>query len=264
MSLVQFLWGKMKKLVLAASILAASAMSASAADLAARPYTKAPAPAVVAYDWSGFYIGLHAGYASSDPRFDFVTAGHYNLVPGNSFGFGADGFMGGGHAGYNWQRSNFVFGLEGSVSYTDLRGNAISPFFPASDTFHTKQEWIATVTPRLGVTSGAWLFYVKGGVAFTELRTRIQDTFDYNERNETKTGWTVGGGVEWMVSPNWIVGVEGNYYDFGNCCGGLTFNRALATNAVLGSSSNHSTRFDDWSVLGRVSYKFGSPVVAKY
>jgi outer membrane immunogenic protein len=67
-----------------------------------------------------------------------------------------------------------------------------------------------------------------------------------------------------MVSPNWIVGVEGNYYDFGNCCGGLTFNRALATNAVLGSSSNHSTRFDDWSVLGRVSYKFGSPVVAKY
>ena len=254
----------MKKIILAASILVASAMSASAADLAARPYTKAPAPAVVAYDWSGFYIGLHAGYASSDPRFDFADFGHYNLAPGNSFGFGANGFMGGGHAGYNWQSSNFVFGLEGSISYTDLRRSAISPFFPATDTFHTKQEWIATVTPRIGVTSGAWLFYVKGGVAFTELRTRIQDTADYNERNENKTGWTVGGGVEWMMAPNWIVGVEGNYYDFGHCCGGFSFNRSLATNALLASSSNHSVRFDDWSVLGRVSYKFGGPAVARY
>jgi hypothetical protein len=120
---------------------------------------------------------------------------------------------------------------------------------------------------RLGVRPRSeviLLFYVKGGVAFTELHTRIQDTADYNERNATKTGWTVGGGVEWMVSPNWIVGVEGNYYDFGHCCGGLSFNRSLATNALLASTSNHSVRFDDWSVLGRVSYKFGAPVVAKY
>ena len=58
------------------------------------------------------------------------------------------------------------------------------------------------------------LFYVKGGVAFSEkFNTRIQDTFDYNERNDTRVGWTVGGGVEWMATPNWILGVEGNYYD---------------------------------------------------
>ena len=256
----------MKKIALAAAAAASIlfAGNASAADLAARPYTKAPPPVVAVYNWTGFYIGAHAGWTESETRYDFNTAGHYNLIAGDSFRYNTNGFMGGGHAGYNWQASNFVFGLEGSISYTDLTGRAISPFFPASDTFRTKQEWIATVTPRLGVTSGAWLFYVKGGVAFTELRTRIQDLADYNERSENKTGWTVGGGVEWMVAPNWIVGVEGNYYDFGHCCGGLSFNRSLATNAVLLSNSNHSTRFDDWSVLGRVSYKFGNPVVAKY
>lgn len=255
----------MKKIalaVVAATVLSAGA--ASAADLAARPYTKAPPPVAAVYNWTGFYIGAHAGYTWGDTRFDFATAGHYNNVPGDSFGFGTDGFMGGGHAGYNWQTGNFVFGLEGSISYTDLNGNAISPYFPATDTFHTKQEWIATVTPRLGFASGAWLFYVKGGVAFTELRTRIQDTFDYNERSDTKAGWTVGGGVEWMVSPNWIVGVEGNYYDFGSCCGGNTQSLVLATNAPAGVFSNHDTRFDNWSVLGRVSYKWGGPVVAKY
>ena len=165
--------------------------------------------------------------------------------------------MGGGHAGYNWQTSNIVFGLEGSISYTDLnRGGVISPFFPGSDTFRTKQEWIATVTPRLGVTSGPVLFYVKGGVAFTELHEDL-DFADYNERNDTKVGWTVGGGIEWMATSNWIC-VEGNYYDFGRCCGGLTESRLLATNAAAGVFSDHSTRFDNWSVLGRVSYKFGN------
>ncbi|MBR0717422.1 outer membrane protein [Bradyrhizobium liaoningense] len=255
----------MQKSVLAA--IAASLLlttAASAADLAARPYTKAPAPVAAVYDWTGFYVGLNAGYVSSDPRFDFETRGHYNLAAGDSFGFNANGFMGGVHGGYNWQTSNIVFGLEGSIDYTDLKASAISPFFPGTDTFHTKQEWIATITPRLGVTSGPMLFYVKGGAAFTELRTRIQDLADYNERSEKKVGWTAGGGIEWMASSNWIVGVEGNYYDFGNCCGGLTSNRSLATNGALNSASNHSTRFDDWSVLGRVSYKFGAPVVAKY
>jgi outer membrane immunogenic protein len=255
----------MKKFALATTALfMLSAGAVSAADLAARPYTKAPAPVAAVYDWTGFYVGVHAGYASNDSRFDFYTNGHYNNAPGESFGFGTNGFMGGGHAGYNWQTANVVFGLEGSISYTDLTGRAISPFFPASDTFHTKQEWIATITPRLGVTAGAWLFYVKGGAAFTELRTRIQDTADYNERSDTRVGWTVGGGAEWMVSPNWIIGVEGNYYDFGRCCGGNTQSLFLTTNTPNGAFSNHDTRFENWSVLGRVSYKFGGPALAKY
>jgi outer membrane immunogenic protein len=224
-------------------------------------------PPVVVYNWTGFYIGAHAGWVDSQSRYDFATAGHYNLVAGDSFRFNSNGFMGGGHAGYNWQTGNFVLGIEGSIDWVDINRTVISPFFPATDTFRTRQQWLASVTPRVGVTSGPLLFYVKGGAAFTELRTRIQDTVDFNDRSEdTRVGWTVGGGLEWMATPNWIFGVEGNYYDFGRCCGGLTESRLLATGLPAGVFSNHSVRFDEFSVLGRVSYKFnwGSPVVAKY
>ena len=63
----------MKKFALAVSILAASAVSASAADLAARPYTKAPPPVAVAmYDWSGFYIGANGGYGTSRKCWDNI------------------------------------------------------------------------------------------------------------------------------------------------------------------------------------------------
>ncbi|MDP1869487.1 outer membrane protein [Bradyrhizobium sp.] len=254
----------MKKIALAAA--AVSMMftgAASAADMAPR-YAKAPPPVVAVWNWTGFYIGAHAGWTESESRYDFATAGHYNLVAGDSFRYNTSGFMGGGHAGYNWQTGQFVLGIEGSISYTDLNRTVISPYFPASDTFRTRQEWIATVTPRLGIASGQWLFYVKGGVAFSEINTRIQDNFDYNQRNDTRVGWTVGGGVEWMATQNWILGVEGNYYDFGRCCGGLSQSALLATNAPAGVFSNHSTYVDNWSVLGRVSYKFGGPLVARY
>ena len=115
--------------------------------------------------------------------------------------------------------------------------------FPASATFRTKVEWIATVTPRLGVTSGPVLFYVKGGVAFTELHTRIQDLAEYNERNDTKVGWTVGG---YRMDGNlqWIVGVEGNYHDFGRCCGWPDGQQALATNPPLAFSAIRASSFD--------------------
>src|SRR5690349_21869302 len=129
-------------LVASAVSLAGSGM-ASAADLAARPYTKAPPPVVAVYNWTGFYIGAHAGWTESETRYDFNTAGHYNLLAGDSFRYNTNGFMGGGHAGYNWQTGQFVLGLEGSISYTDLNRTVISPYFPATDTFRTRQEWIA-------------------------------------------------------------------------------------------------------------------------
>ena len=255
----------MKKILLGAIATVVISSTAFAADLPARTYSKAPVAVAPIYNWGGVYVGGHAGYGFSDPRYDFVTAGHYNFVPGDSFKYSTDGFIGGGHLGYNWVASNFLFGLEGAFSYSDIKGSAASPFFPVTDTFHTNVRWIATVTPRLGVTSGAWLFYAKGGVAFADINTEIRDTVHYNARSSTKTGWTVGGGVEYLISSNWVVGVEGNYYDFGRVNGGSSQSLLIATNLPAPFTlSDHSTRADLFSVLGRVSYKFGGPVVAKY
>ena len=105
---------KMKRILLGAAGLAALAAPAFAADIPARPYTKAPAytaPAVV-YNWTGFYIGGHAGYGfmkSTDAISGANAAGTSLLTGGNiatSVPLDSRGFIGGGQLGYNWQISS--------------------------------------------------------------------------------------------------------------------------------------------------------------
>src|SRR5436309_14412925 len=96
----------MKKILLASACLLALTGAASAADLAARPYTKAPVAMASVYDWTGFYLGIVGGGAWEDSSTDPKVKG---------------GFVG-GTAGYNWQTGNVVFGLEADGSWAD--GNA--------------------------------------------------------------------------------------------------------------------------------------------
>src|SRR6516225_10014112 len=110
-----------KNLLLAAvSLVAISATApALAADLAARPYTKAPAMIAAVYDWSGFYIGINGGGGSSHTTWDLT-------------GFGRDGSHDatggtvGGQVGYRWQSGQFVFGLEGQGNWADFSGSSVS------------------------------------------------------------------------------------------------------------------------------------------
>lgn len=260
----------MKKLTIAlASAAALLAGPALAADLAVRPVAKAPAyvPPPIVNNWSGFYIGIHGGGGWADSNYFFPTAGHYNLLPGDSFTHGISGGIVGGHVGFNMQWNQIVLGLEGSGAWADIKGTATSPFFPLTDTFRTRIDSIYTLTGRLGFAAGPALFYVKGGAAWGHINTRIQDSVDFNERSETKAGWTVGGGIEYMFANSWVIGVEGNYYDFDICCGGNTQSLLLVNGAPAGVFSNHDTRVEAWSVVGRLSYKFGgfaAPVAASY
>src|SRR3954466_14755613 len=98
----------MKKILLVtASLIALGATApAVAADLAARPYTKAPAMIATVYDWSGFYIGINGGGGSSHGAWDFVGVGREGSHD-------ATGGTVGGQIGYRWQSGQWVFGVEG-------------------------------------------------------------------------------------------------------------------------------------------------------
>src|SRR6185369_1744344 len=117
----------MKKLLLVTSSLIAlgAAAPAVAADLAARPYTKAPPMVAAAYDWSGFYAGINGGWGSSRNSWDLV-------------GFGPEGSHDstggtvGGQVGYRWQAGTFVFGLEAQGNWADFSGSNVSQVFPGS------------------------------------------------------------------------------------------------------------------------------------
>src|ERR1700716_183477 len=115
----------MKKFWLTSVGLVALGMAApaSAADLAARPYTKAPpAPIVAVYDWTGFYIGANGGWGQSHSCVDFVTAA-------GTFANGCgdrSGGVAGGQIGYRWQTNQFVFGLEAQGDWADLKNTRVS------------------------------------------------------------------------------------------------------------------------------------------
>src|SRR5579872_2515453 len=95
---------------------------ALAADLPARapaPYTKAPAIVQAAYDWSGFYVGINGGGATSN--IDWNADGL-----GDEGSHHATGGTVGGQIGYRWQMSSWVFGLEAQGNWADFTGSNVS------------------------------------------------------------------------------------------------------------------------------------------
>jgi len=192
---------EMKQLLLAGVALSV-ATAASAADMRARPYKAAPPAAVVAaYNWSGFYIGAMGGYGSETDA-------------------GSGGF-GGGTIGYNWQfpGSQFVFGIE-----VDAAGASIKDSITEDDgaglvaTLETKINSFGSVTGRAGYAIDAALLYAKGGYAWANNKATLSavgfpETFS---DSKTHTGFTIGGGLEYMFAPNWSAKGEYMYTSLGS------------------------------------------------
>ena len=114
----------MMRIVLVALLSGLGVTSALAADLAARPYTKAPPPAVASvYSWTGFYVGLNAGAVFSRSAFDMTASNFFTaaaqICADGTTRLDRTGFTGGGQAGYNWQSGQFVVGVEADINYTD-------------------------------------------------------------------------------------------------------------------------------------------------
>jgi len=245
----------MKKFLLGSTAgLIALGMSAPAmaADLAARPYTKAP-PAMVAaiYDWSGFYIGANGGYGSSRNSWD---------VPGlgSEGAFDADGAVAGGQIGYRWQAGAMVFGLEAQYDWSDMNGNQVSQAFfatPGDITQHAHVRSFGLFTGQLGYAWNNTLLYVKGGAAVTDNRFEHRFTGTstvIDSVSDTRWGGAIGAGLEFGLAPNWSLGVE---YDH------LFMQDRSLTFATVGAE-NTSQNVD--LVTARVNYRFGGPAVTRY
>ncbi|MBR0705336.1 outer membrane protein [Bradyrhizobium liaoningense] len=250
----------MKKILLAsASLFVLSALTpASAADLAARPYTKAPVAVASIYNWSGFYIGANAGGGSSHNCWD-TTAVVGVAVPVTAEGcHNATGAIVGGQIGYRWQSASWVFGLEAQGDWADLKGsNTSSPaaFFPLVN--NTKIDAIGLFTGQVGYAWNNVLWYVKGGAAVTH--NKFSGTFagvTLDTANETRWGGTVGTGIEFGFAPNWSVGVEYNHLFMGKHTDTFTF---LGVN-----TRSDSIKQDVDMATVRLNYTFGGPVVARY
>jgi len=224
--------------------------AASAADVGRPVYKAPPAPMMTTYDWTGFYVGGHVGYgwAKKDWRDSF---GLFNTSQD------LDGFMGGGQVGYNYQINQFVFGVEGDMSWADLKGGSTvlgSLGAPLGGSFNTKVDWTATVTGRAGLAFDRWLVYGKGGVAWAHDRYSTNFyTPGFADFTDTRIGWTAGAGVEYAFAPQWSAKLEYNYMDFGRQ--NVSFAPGRSTDI---DQQIHAVKFG-------VNYKFGGgPLLARY
>jgi outer membrane immunogenic protein len=253
----------MKKFWLTSVGLVALGMAApaSAADLAARPYTKAPpAPIVAVYDWTGFYIGANGGWGQSHSCVDFVTAA-------GTFANGCgdrSGGVAGGQIGYRWQTNQFVFGLEAQGDWADLKNTRVSLFDPTLSTT-AKTDAIGLFTGQLGWAWNASLFYVKGGAAVTSNRLTIFDNttgIGLVSADNTRWGGTLGVGFEYGFTPNWSFGVEYDHLWMGHANNSFT-----VADPRLVAVLNDRISQDVDMVTVRLNYRFGGygvPVAARY
>ena len=249
----------MKKVLLSTVALIAFAAPAAAADLAARPYTKAPpAPIAVVYDWSGFYIGANGGWGSSRKCWDFVT-------PGGAF-IGAEGChdatggTAGGQIGYRWQASSWVFGLEAQGNWADFRGSNVSLLFPGARN-DSRIDAFGLFTGQVGWAANNVLFYIKGGAAVTADRFRVFDVptgvVVGTAGDDTRWGGVVGVGLEYGFAPNWSAAIEYDHL--------FMQDRTVTFNTPGGVFfGNDRIRQDVDLVTVRVNYRWGGPVIAKY
>jgi outer membrane immunogenic protein len=185
----------MKKILLSSVALLGLATGAMAADL---PSRVAPAPVIAAapiFTWTGFYVGVNAGYGWSDDDFDAV-----DFADDEDDG----GFVGGAQIGYNYQIGSFVVGLEGDIQYADFGRDGVFNFEDEDGEIlegeFESSDWFGTVRARAGVAFGQALIYGTGGFAFAD----------------DATGWTVGGGLEYAFTNNLSAKIEGLYVNLEN------------------------------------------------
>ena len=271
----------------AAALTVATAVAAQAADLPTRKAPPAPIFVPPPFTWTGFYVGVNAGGVwSSGSRNATLYAPGADVFLSNYFpggiGNNQSGFIGGGQAGYNYQSGAAVFGIE-----TDFDGTSLSKTFNytstpfgsvvngvlvpnplVSDTLsvHAKAslDWIGTVRGRIGFVAtpdNRLMIYGTGGFAYAGGSTNFsvydatQGAYWNGSPSSTRTGWTIGGGVEYAITNNITIKGEYLYVDLGSQNLNTVGNLAAQT-VFPGTYATAKINYDASIFRAGVNYKF--------
>lgn len=282
----------MKRVSIAVAAALIGATSAQAADIAARPYTKAPALAAV-YDWTGFYVGGNVGYGwgentnpgitAVDPGGSgvgpFLTTGLFPGAPSGNFypNLNPSGVFGGAQVGYDKQFGKWVFGVVADIQASDFRASRVVTT-PATtganvdESLSAKIDWFGTVRGKAGFAMNDVLLYGTGGLAYGETKSSIgffctpggigcgAPVIGFaGNTSEVKVGWAAGAGIA-KAWGNWNVGLEYLHVDLGRS----SVTAVSTTGFFTTTTVTASQRFVEDMVRLTVNYKWGGPLVARY
>ena len=186
--------------------------------------------------FAGAYIGVALGYGQQRGEITNESVGA--PTEGVTFKDTEGGFTFGGYAGYNWQRccSPFVFGVETDFNYLNTSPTGFDietgpTGLVETVSLQSRMDWFGTLRARAGfVVHDNWLVYATGGVAYASVDHKFNDdcvlcsqfptplpsgTFGQSNK-DTKAGWTVGGGTEFLHDSHWRLRAEALFIDLGS------------------------------------------------
>ncbi len=249
-----------------AGLAALISSSAGAADLARPAPMPYVAPVAVGPSWTGLYIGFNGGWGWSNytvSEAPFGATAIADVLP-QALASSNNGAVFGGQIGYNWQINSWLIGIEGDWDGTSITGNQ-AVVFPSilggpgttnSFTTHDNVTSLASIRGRLGYVWGPAMLYFTGGGAWESVDTNT--TISANTAlgifgqsaaatfTNTRSGWVLGGGVEWMASPSWLLRAEYLHYDFS---GANTNTLGIANCAVPGCGVTVTTASNSIDVV---------------
>ena|SRR3974390_883596 len=205
-----------------------------------------------------FSMGITAATMALSSQYVFAGTAPVPFTGSNSAS--ASSWVGGAQAGYNWQRGSFVYGMETDISAANLKSemNTVIPtsfFFSPTAITNAKIDWYGTLRGRLGAAQGPVLFYGTGGLAYgnVDLNSSVSANplFLNSQASSVRTGWVLGGGMEYMWRPNWILNLGYQYVDLG------TANLASSTSLAGGSLSQIANAHAQFHVVtAGLSWRF--------
>ena len=267
----------MKKLVLALTAVAAFTGSAMAADMAPRPYAKAPMPMAVAPSWTGFYIfgGAGGGVWDADSN---VQTNPGRVAVTRDARMGGDGWFGTVGAGYDWQfNSSWVAGVFADGQFGSLRGSLQDPVLATEGHETLRDSWAAGV--RLGyLVAPNVLSYVNGGYSGSQWSGTTMSTLAagggaglLTTPSFQRDGWFIGGGVEnslnifGIAAPGWFMKTEYRAAYYSRITLPETFLPASGGVGLTGLADTFKPLVQ--TVSTSLVYRFnwtGAPVAARY
>jgi outer membrane immunogenic protein len=263
----------MRRFAIAAAVLLSTSglySAAYAADLPVRVHSNPPPMAVPMYNWSGLYIGLNGGGASSNNCWNVTNSLGTPVLGAPSNGcHDATGALFGGQIGYRWQMTDLVFGLEAQGDWANLKGSNTSAFgtfggFPFSN--QTKINAVGLFTGQVGYAWNSLLWYIKGGAAVTSDKYNgvsqvgvgaFPAGFAFDGASETRWGGTLGTGIEYSIVQGWSVALEYNHLFMASSSNNLI-------NFMGGFDRTESIKQAVDMGTVRVNYTFGGPRATQY
>jgi outer membrane immunogenic protein len=211
--------------------------------LAADMPVKAPRAPSPVFSWTGCYLGVNVGGGWGREDWSFTSDGSSAGSPH------PDGWMAGGQVGCDYQfAGGWVIGIAAMYDWADLKDSVVDPQNTAVLS-NAKVDSIGDVAGRLGYSVGRTLLYVSGGFAWARNHRNFTSggvVIATTDERETKSGWVIGGGLEYLFAPNWSAKIEYKHFDFGT------------TSAFVGGIAPITTPQRIDSVLFGVNYRFGA------